>query len=86
MLRARLSSGSPPLMPTASTGTIRSSPTTLRSRRFSLRGTSAHKETPSEEFAHEVEVAHHLLVSLFIGFIGVWIARRTYKFAHSQEN
>jgi hypothetical protein len=37
-----------------------------------------HRETPSEEFAHEIEVAG-VGVLLFIGFFGVWIARRTYK-------
>ena len=45
----------------------------------------SHKATPSEEFAHEFEVAI-ICCLLFIGFIGVWIARRAYKFTHSQEN
>ena len=44
-----------------------------------------HKETPAEDFAHEFEVAI-ICCLLFISFIGVWIASRTYKFAHSQEN
>src|SRR5271169_1240780 len=45
----------------------------------------SYSETPSEEFAHEVE-GGVVCYFAFIGFIGVWIARRTYKFNHSQEN
>ena len=45
----------------------------------------AHKETPAEDFAHEAEVAVVASV-LFVGFIGVWIARCASKFAPSQEN
>ena len=41
----------------------------------------SHKVTPSEEFADEFEVAI-ICCLLFIGFIGVWIARRIYKFAY----
>ena len=43
----------------------------------------SYSETPSEEFAHEVEVGIGCYVA-FIVFIGVWIARRTYKFSHSR--
>jgi len=43
----------------------------------------SYSETPSEDFAHEVEVGIGCYVA-FIIFIGVWIARRTYKFSHSR--
>ena len=43
----------------------------------------SYSETPSEEFAHEVEVGIGCYLA-FIIFIGVWIARRTYKFSHSR--
>lgn len=39
----------------------------------------SYSETPSEEFAHEVE-GSIVCYFAFIGFFGVWIARRTYKF------
>jgi len=39
----------------------------------------SYAETPSEEFVHEMEVAGICYV-LFCLFIGVWIARRMYKF------
>ena len=44
-----------------------------------------HTETPAEEFADEVKIAI-LGCVLFVGSIGVWIARCVYKVAHSQEN
>ncbi len=44
-----------------------------------------HTETPAEESAEEVKIAS-LGCILFVGFIVVWIARRTYNFTHSQEN
>ena len=40
-----------------------------------------HKLTPQEDFNREFEVAI-ICCLLFVGFIGVWIARRMYKFAH----
>lgn len=42
----------------------------------------SYRETPSEEFAHEVEIGV-VCYFAFIGFFGVWIARRTYRFNHS---
>lgn len=45
----------------------------------------SYSETPSEEFTHEVEVSI-VCYFAFIGFFGVWIARRTCKFNHSCEN
>jgi len=44
-----------------------------------------HKLTPQEDFNREFELAI-ICCLLFIGFIGVCIARRTYNFTHSQEN
>ena len=44
-----------------------------------------YSETPSEEFAQEVEVGIVCYVT-FLVFIGVWIARRWHKFNHSCEN
>jgi hypothetical protein len=44
-----------------------------------------HKETPAEEFAREFEVAV-ICCLLFIGFIGIWIARRAHNFTHTSEN
>jgi len=44
-----------------------------------------HKLTPQEDFNREFAVAI-ICCLLFIVFIGVWIARRTYKFTRSQEN
>ncbi len=45
----------------------------------------SHKMTPDEETAREFLVVG-IGVLFFIGFIGWWIARRTYKFNHSCEN
>lgn len=42
----------------------------------------SYRETPSEEFAHEVEIGV-VCYFAFIGFVGVWIAHRTYRFRHS---
>jgi hypothetical protein len=44
----------------------------------------SYSESPSEEFAHEVEAGIFCYFA-FIGFFGVWIASRTYKFNRSQE-
>ena len=49
-----------------------------------LAKTLGHKMTPQEDFNREFEVAI-ICCLLFVGFIGVWIARRTYKFDHSQK-
>jgi hypothetical protein len=40
-----------------------------------------HEMTPQEEFNRELEGAI-ICCLLFVGFIGVWIVRRMYKFAH----
>lgn len=45
----------------------------------------SHPVTPAEAWTRTVEFAIGGII-LFFGFIGVWIARRTYKFTHSQEN
>jgi len=42
----------------------------------------SYRETPSEEFAHEVEIGV-VCYFAFIGFFGIWIARRMYRFNHS---
>ena len=43
-----------------------------------------HKLTPQEDFNREFEIAI-IGCLFFIGFIGIWIARRAYRFAHSQD-
>jgi len=45
----------------------------------------SHKQTPQEDFNREFEAAI-ICCLLFVGFIVVWLARRTYKFNRSQEN
>jgi hypothetical protein len=44
-----------------------------------------HKMTPQEDFNRELEVTI-ICCLLFVAFIGVWTARRTYRFTHSREN
>ena len=49
-----------------------------------LAKTLGHKLTPQEDFNREFEAAI-ICCLLFVSFIGLWIARRMWKFNHSQE-